>query len=111
MDIVRNIYLNILIILLGIVLAAIVFNMNNYIVLEYYWEISGTVLLLLMYLLFTRFEKGIVKLYTRSKMFADTSAGEQERYSYELYQLSRFFMLLGAVVSLGMFCWRVFLES
>ena len=83
--------------------------MNNFIVFKYYWEIPGTVLLLLMYLLFTRFEKGIVKLYTKSKMYADVSASEQESHSKDLYQLSKLFMLLGAVVSLGMFCFRVFL--
>ena len=83
--------------------------MNNYIVLEYYWEIPGTVLLLLLYLLFSKFEKGIVKLYTKSKMYSDVSPSEQESHSKDLYQLSKLFMLLGAVVSLGVFCFRVFL--
>ena len=106
---IKNIYLNILIFILGVVLAAITLSMNNFIVLEYYWEIPGTVLLLLMYLLFTRFEKGIVKLYTKSKMYADVSASEQESHSKDLYQLSKLFMLIGAVVSLGMFFFRVFL--
>ena len=109
MDTMRNFSLNTLIFILVIVLAVVIFGVNNSIVFEYYWEIPGTVLLLLMYLLCTKFEKGMVKLYTKSQMYADLSASERESHSKDLYQLSKFFMLLGAVVSLGMFCFRVFL--
>lgn len=111
MDIMKSIYLNVLIFFSGIALAAIIFSMNNVIVFEYYWEIFCTVLLVFMYLLCAKFEKGIVKLYTKSQMYADVSVSEQESYSKDLYQLSKFSMLLGAVVSLGMFCFRVFFRS